>query len=288
MLSRVDRVQLVVDNRNAAVETFAALFGAVKVGEDGSRTLNAHRTTVQAGISLFEFLQPAGPGPVQEFADQWRGGLYGVTFATPDLGAMARHLDSQEVTFGSEGDALYLAPGSTHGMPTAIVADIAREPVGDIRCVYEVTNPVADWQDTAALYTRIFGLDPIRYSAIESKLYGYKGTLTLFDPPARLDRIEVTETWGDGAMARFYHRRGPGLYMCYIETDDVLALGERLRARNARFTDNADRPSADGLFIHPTSLHGMLMGVSKTNFAWVWSGRPELAGEGAAERYRAH
>lgn len=288
MLSRVDRVQLVVDDRAAAAETFAALFGAVPVGEDVSVVLNARRTTLQAGISLFELLEPAGPGPVANFAERARGGLYGVVFATPDLGAMARHLDSQEVPFTAEGDALVLGEDATHGMPTTIVPDVAREPVGHIRCLYEVTNPVADWQDTAGLYTRIFGLDPTRYSPIESSLYGYRGTLTLFDPPARLDRIEITQTWGDLAMDRFYKRRGPGLYMCYVETDDVVGLAERLRARNARFTDNADRPPEDGLFIHPTALHGMLMGVSKTNFAWVWSGRPELAGEGAAERYRAH
>jgi len=288
MLSRVDRVQLVVEDRAAAAETFGALFGARQVGEDTSALLNARRTTVQAGISLFELLEPAGPGPVQAFAEQWRGGLYGAVFATPDIPAMARHLDSQQVSFASEGDALVLAAGATHGMPTTIVRDEPREPVGHIRCLYEVTNPVADWQDTAALYTRIFGLDPTQYSPIESSLYGYRGTLTLFDPPARLDRIEITQTSGGLAMDRFYQRRGPGLYMCYVETDDVPALAGRLRARNARFTDNTDRPPEDGLFVHPSALHGMLMGVSKTDFAWVWSGRPELAGEGAAERYRAH
>ncbi|MCC6388364.1 MAG: VOC family protein [Dehalococcoidia bacterium] len=288
MLSRVDRVQVVVEDRAAAVETFSALFGARQVGEDTSALLNAHRTTVQAGISLFELLEPAGPGPIESFARERRGGLYGAVFATPDLPAMARHLDSQQVSFASEGDALVLAADATHGMPTTIVRDEARESIGHIRCLYEVTNPVADWQDTAALYTRIFALDPTRYSPIESTLYGYTGTLTLFDPPAQLDRIEITQTSGGLAMDRFYQRRGPGLYMCYIETDDVPALAARLRARDARFTDNADRPPEDGLFIHPSALHGMLMGVSKTNFAWVWSGRPELAGEGAAARYRAH
>ena len=89
-------------------------------------------------------------------------------------------------------------------------------------------------------------------------------------------------------MDRFYQRRGPGLYMCYVETDDVPGLAARLRERNARFSDSEDRPPEAGLFIHPASLHGMLMGVSATNYAWVWSGRPDLAGDGAATTYRAH
>ncbi|MBI2766407.1 MAG: VOC family protein [Chloroflexi bacterium] len=288
MLSRVDRVQLVVADRAAAVETWEALFGAVKVAEGGSRFLNAHRTTVQAGVSLFEFLEPAGPGPIWDFAERWRGGLYGVGFSTPDMLQAVRHLNSQGVPYTDEKGSLYLAPGATHGMPAVIVPEEAREPVGHISFLYEVTNPVADWQDTAALYTRIFDLDPTKFTPIASKLYGYEGTLTLFDPPARLDRIEITQTTGDGAMARFYQRRGPGLYMCYIETEDVAGLAARLRARNARFSDSEDRPPETGLFIHPTALHGMLMGVSRTDYAWVWSGRPELAGEGAAASYRAH
>lgn len=288
MLSYVDRVQIVVPDREAAVRQWEAIFGAVKVGEGGSRFLNSHITTVQTGVSLFEFLEPAGPGAVADWAQKWGQGIYGVGFATPDMGAMRRHFDSQEVRFVEEKDSLFLELGQTHGMPTMIVPETAREPVGAIRYIYEVTNPVADWQDTAGLYTRMFGLDPTRYSPIESKFYGYKGTLTLFDPPSRLDRIEITQTWGDMAMDRFYKKRGPSLYMCYTETDDVPALAERLRAAGARFTDSEDRPPETGLFIHPSALFGMLMGVSKKDYAWVWSGRPDLAGPGAAESYQAH
>lgn len=286
MLSRIDRVQLVVPDREAAVRTWEALFGAERVGEDGSRFLNAHRSTVQAGESLFEFLEPAGPGPVTEFARQWRQGLYGVGFCTPDLPDAVRHFDSCGITCAEEGGQLFLPLDATHGMPTVVVEETARERVGNISLVYEVTNPVADSEATAALYTRIFKLDQTRFSPIRSALYNYAGTLTLFNPPQRLDRIEITQTYGDGAMNRFYQRRGPSLYMCYIETEDVVGLAARLRSNSARFTDSEDNPPETGLFIHPSSLHGLLMGVSKTNYAWTWSGRPELAGEGM--RAQAH
>ena len=280
MLSRVDRVQLVVPDREAAVRTWEAFFGAVKVGEDGSRFLNAHRTTVQGGESLFEFLEPAGAGPVQDFANQWRQGLYGVGFATPSLFEATRHFNSYDIKYTDEKGQLFLPLDATHGMPTVLVEETQRERVGNISFVYEVTNPVPDWQTTAAAYTRLFKLDPSRYSPIHSGLYGYDGTLTLFNPPQRLDRIEITQTHGDGAMHRFFQRRGASLYMCYIETEDVAGLAARLRSNSARFTDSEDNPPETGLFIHPSSLHGLLMGVSKTNYAWTWSGRPDLAGEG--------
>ena len=285
MLSHIDSLQLVVPDREAAVRTWAAVFGAEKVSESGSRLLNAHVTTVQAGVSQFDFLQPAGPGPVQDFASRWAQGLYGVGFATTDIGKMARHFDSQRVAYTEEKGRLVVAAAETHGMPTTIVPAVQRDRVGVINHVYEVTNPVADWQETAALYTRIFGLDPIRYSPIESQRFGYRGTLTLFDPPARLDRVEITQTFGAGAMHRFFQRRGPSLYMCYVETDDVIGLAARLEANKARYANSDDGHPDVGLFVHPSALCGMLMGVSRTNFAWVWSGRPDLAGPGAAEMH---
>lgn len=282
MLSYVDRIQLVVPDREEAIRTWQDIFGAEKAGEDASLFLNAHRTTVRAGATDFEFLEPAGPGPVADFAQARGQGLYGAGFSTPNIGTMARHFDSHRVPFVEEDGRLYLRPGATHGMPAVISQDGSRERAGVIRHAYEVTNVVSDWQDTAAHYTRVFGLDPTRYSRIKSHNYGYDGTLTLFNPPHRLDRIEITQTIAEGAMDRFYRRNGSSLYMCYIETDDVPALAERLEARGARY-EHSDRSPEVGLFIHPSTLHGMLMGVSRTDFAWVWSGRPELAGEGARE-----
>jgi hypothetical protein len=108
-------------------------------------------------------------------------------------------------------------------------------------------------------------------------MWGYGGTLTLFDPPAKLDRIEITQiTEPARAMGRFYARRGQSVYMCFVECADVGAVQERLDATDGRYEPINDFPGA-GLFIHPSALCGMLMGVSYRNVAWRWSGRPELA-----------
>jgi catechol 2,3-dioxygenase-like lactoylglutathione lyase family enzyme len=278
MLSYVDRIQMVVPDRKVAVERWKAVFGAEQVSEDGSKHLNAHRTTVQAGRSLFEFLEPAGPGPIQEFREAWGQGLYGVGFSTPDLATLAKRLtDKGEATIEEKG-RIYLAD-ARFGMPTVLVQDEPRDYVGHIRCVYEVTNPVTDWKEATGYYTGLFGLDETRYCPIGSRLYGYEGTLTLFEPPDRLDRVEVVQTYeGSGAMDRFYRKRGPSLYMCYIETDDVNGLAARLEANNLRYAAGENRPDGTNIFIHPSALFGMLMGVSKTMYGWAWSGHPELAG----------
>ena len=169
-------------------------------------------------------------------------------------------------------------------MPTVLVQDEPRENVGHIRCVYEVTNPVTDWEAANDYYIDLFGLDASKFCQIGSKLYGYKGTLTLFDPPNRLDRIEVVQTFeGGGAMDRFYRKRGESLYMCYIETDDVPGLEARLQANNLLYSPGENRPDGTNIFIHPQALFGMLMGVSKTMYGWAWSGHPELAGAPVGE-----
>ncbi len=78
-------------------------------------------------------------------------------------------------------------------------------------------------------------------------------------------------------MGRFHARRGQSIYMGYVETDDVAAVQSALEAQGARYAGRTDDPNPEGLFIHPSALHGMLLGVSRTNLAWTWSGHPELA-----------
>jgi catechol 2,3-dioxygenase-like lactoylglutathione lyase family enzyme len=276
MIERVDRVLLAVRDRTAAVSTFADILGARLVREDKVPLYAATRSVVQAGESEFELLEPAGDGAVSRHLERWGEGIFGAGFATGDLPALARHLDDSGVRFSSLGSQLFIEPDQTRGMRTVIQDSVQRQPVGLISHLYEVTNIVADHEEAAGFYARAFGLDRSRFSPINSERWGYAGTLTLFNPPARLDRIELTQISAPSlAMGRFFARRGPSVYMCFVETPDTGPIRERLDARGARYT--ADLDYSASMFIHPTALHGMLMGISVTNQAWLWSGRPELA-----------
>ena len=78
---------------------------------------------------------------------------------------------------------------------------------------------------------------------IRSERFGYVGTLTLFDPPRRLDRIELSQVVApESAMGRWVGRRGDSLYMGYLESDDVAGIVARCAARGARFTARGGRP----------------------------------------------
>jgi catechol 2,3-dioxygenase-like lactoylglutathione lyase family enzyme len=288
MLKRVDRVQIAVTDRAAAERVASEVFGAELVRRDDLKLLGAKRSTMQAGASLIELLEPDGTGAISDFVAKWSSGLYGAGFSVDDLEEAARHFQKLGVGYELEGGQLYLDRIATLGINAVISQHHERAPVGAIKWIYEVTNSVSDWRAAAEHYTRLFALRASKFSPIESKEFGYIGTLTLFDPPARLDRIEIAEiTNRQLAMGRFHQKRGDSLYMFFVETDNVGAIEERLKARGARFASR--HPDAAGLaemFIHPTAFLGVLIGVSRTEHAWTWSGDPERARR-ASERLAA-
>jgi hypothetical protein len=273
-------MQLAVRDRNEAADTFAAVLGAEKVREDNVRTLAADRTVVRAGESEFELLQPSGDGPVADYLAERPEGIFAGGFSTGDITALATHLNARKISFTDEGGQLFIAPDQTRGMRMVISATNDSAPGTQhsalITHLYEVTNIVSDHKAAADFYAEAFALDASRFCPINSDHWGYVGTLTLFDPPDHLDRIEITQTNQPLAMGRFYERRGESIYMCYAETEDTAPIVRALEDRGARYT--AGREDGGGnIFIHPTALCGMLMGISRTNLAWTWSGRPELA-----------
>ena len=278
MLTGIDRMQIAVRDRAVAEKTFRDLLGAQNVRADDSGLLQARRSVVQAGSSEFELLEPTGDGSVQAHLERWGEGIFAAGFATADLSTLADRLTDRDIAWQEEGGQLYIQPDQTPGMRMVLTQEAERTPVGPIRSLYEVTNIVDHHQAAAQFYADTFGLDPARFWPIESERYGYTGQLLLFNPPARLDRVELSQiTDPSQAMGRFAAKRGQCIYMGYVETDDVASVIERLRRRSARWTARSDDPNPEGLFIHPSALHGVLLGVSRTNLAWMWSGRPELA-----------
>ncbi len=282
MLERVDRMQIAVRDRVRAADTYVRLLGAAPVREADSAHLNAARTVLALGESEIELCEPRGPGVVRDFLERWGEGLLAAGYATSRLAALAAHLDAQGAPFARDGEQLWIPGTTTAGFPMVVSALVPRPRVGPVSFLYEATNTLAsDWRTVAERYVRLFGLDASKFSPIASRRFGDEGTLTLFDPPARLDRIELSQTFADrpSAMRRFVERRGgDSLYMCYVEAHDFDGLKSRLLAGGARLTSRgADiAGERDGLWVHPADLHGLLLGVSRTSFAWTWSGRPDL------------
>jgi 4-hydroxyphenylpyruvate dioxygenase-like putative hemolysin len=286
MVKRVDRIQIAVRDHAAAERVVSEVFGGELLRRDNLSILRAKRSTMQAGSSLIELLEPDGAGPTADFVAKYDGGLYGAGFSVEDLDAAAQHLEANGVRFERAAGQLYLDPKATCGINAVLSVHHERNPIGAIKWIYEVTNVVADWRAAADRYARMFALDASKFSPITSPEFGYTGTLTLFNPPERLDRIELSQiTDYEKAMGRFHRKRGDSLYMFFVETDDVDALAKRLEARGAKFAPRPrDKAGMPELFIHPSAFNGVLVGVSRTEHAWTWSGDPERARRAASAR----
>lgn len=283
MLTGVDRIQVVVRDRAAAVETYAALFDARVVREDQLTQPEADRTVVQMGLCDVEFLQPRGQGAVQRFLDRRGEGLFAAGFATGDLARLATRLSARGIEYVRERGQIHIGPEQLAGLRMVITQPGDRDPVGDrIACLYEVTFIAEDHAETAETLADVFDLDAAKFHPIESEPYGYTGTLTLFDPPEQLDRVEVVQIVNpDTPMGRFAAKRGgPCLYMCFWESPNVQAILDACDARGARWAPlewGRDEPRPSGCFIHPAGTHGVLIGISRPNLAWLWSGDPDRA-----------
>jgi hypothetical protein len=278
MLRRVDRVQAVVADRQATATACRRLLDAAVVREDRVQILSARRTVLRLGSSEVELLEPDGSGVAAEFLSRTKGGLFAAGFATADIAQLRTHLTERGVSVAEEGGQLFLSPEQlgVPGLQTVISPDREQAAVGLVRRLYEVTLLVQDFSSVVKESAATFALDPAHFVPIRSEEFGYEGVLTLFHPD-RLDRIEVITPYDPAkTMGRFFAKRGPALYMCYCEADDLALIRERLREHApGAWTGPDDGTAPDNIFIHPAALGGMMLGVSRTTFAWTWSGHPE-------------
>ena len=123
-----------------------------------------------------------------------------------------------------------------------------------------------------------FGLDETGFTTITSELFGYTGVLTLFRP-GQLHRFEViTPIDSTKTMGRYHAREGASFYMGFAEAQDLTAIEAAIPAGGVTI----DRPEGrspslnpDQVWIHPPTLGGVMLGVSRPSMAWMWSGFPE-------------
>lgn len=282
MLSRIDRVQLAVPDAALAAEGWIALLGAESAGEDRVAGLAARRTRLRAGSGWVELLSPDGAGPVADAVASRGAHLYAAGAATPDLASLRKYLEQRGVDPLSEGGQLHLDMGDTgiEGLRVVVSEDEALSAVGDIDFFYEATLLSDDTRGVTRALNALFGLDDSNYTEIVSDVFGYRGTLTLFERD-RLHRLEVIEPTTPGTtMDRYFRKFGQSLYMAFAETSRINLIAERAAASGAGHT--IDRPEtraahlpSDQLWLHPKALGGMMLGLSRPSMAWAWSGHPE-------------
>lgn len=277
MLSRIDRILLTSADAAAAAERFTTLLDATVDRQDRVPALSARRIVVRLGESEIELLEPDGAGPVADHLATGRGGPFAAGFSSPDLPALRQRLAERGIVPTPIGRDEYFIDArrlGIAGLDVVVSADAERPRIGLVSGLYEVTHLTDTPDAAAAALAATFALDPREFVPIESAQYGYRGSLTLFHRE-RLHRVETIHPYDTAkTMGRYFGRFGPSLYMCYVETDRLPDIRERLIERAPKDWTGS-RADSNGLFIHPKALGGVMMGVSRTTYAWTWSGYPE-------------
>ena len=281
MLTRIDRIQLAVPDIERAVTGWIELLRAEPAGDDTIECLAARRSRLRLGDGWIELLEPDGAGPVQEAIARRGAHLFSAGAATDDLDELVAHLRALGVDPTLENGQAYVDPAQTGiGLRIVLSHDEPLEAVGDASFLYEVTLLVDEAPNAARRCAELFALDTGAFVPIESAHYGYSGTLTLFDRD-RLARFEmITPNDPDKTMGRYFARLGSSFYMAFAESPELAAIEERAIEQGVGFTaeppiHNRDGAGAHTVFIHPSALGGMMLGLSRPTQAWSWSGHPE-------------
>ncbi len=282
MLNRIDRIQLAVPDRAATAECWTALLGAEPAGEDSVNCLGAMRTSLRLGRGWIELLEPDGAGVVADAVGQKGAHLFSAGVSTKDFEGVVKTLNSQGVNPTMEGTQAFIDPAQTNnpGLRVVISLDEDLEKVGDVEFFYEVTLLTQDAPAASNQIAELFGLDGDVFVPITSEHYGYDGTLTLFHPDL-LDRFEaITPHVPQNTMGRFFERNGESYYMAFAESGALAEIEQRALARGDGYTtdppaESRSEETIGTVFLHPKSLGGMMLGISRPTKAWQWSGHPE-------------
>src|SRR4051812_28692863 len=132
MLEQLEGVVLAVRDAEAAIKTFEAIFDAKFLGETESEVWKAKIAVMGAGTDLIRLAEPSGPGPLQDYLDQWGEGLFAAVFASKDPDAIEQRLTSKSISNVSENGLIHVDQSRTFGLRTAISKFAERQPVGVI------------------------------------------------------------------------------------------------------------------------------------------------------------
>lgn len=282
MLIEIDRLQLAVADAEQVVQRWQSILGAELESVDTVAYLGATRSRLRIGTGYVEILQPNGEGLVADALAKRGPHLFSAGASTLDVAGVQAHLASITNNTVLEAGQLYV-DGNDIGIPGLRIVISQHETlpaIGLLDYLYEATLLAADAQQQTAKFAEVFCLDAQEFVNIDSPKFGYNGTLTLFKKN-QLHRFEViTPSDADNTMGRFFNKTGPCLYMGFAETANILEIEKRAKAQGLGHTvdrpaDRAEQVMADQVWLHPVSLGGMMLGLSRPSMAWSWSGSPD-------------
>jgi hypothetical protein len=254
MLTDLDRIVVAARYRRPVVDALRRVLGAEIVGHDHLPFWSAKRTTLRAGVSEIEVLEPKGVGAVADFIGRRGPGLFAVGFASADFEKYRAHLETQGVFFKEHSGQLFLRSDKGVDLPglNLVVAPVKeREPAGLIRRLCGATLLHRAVRGEGAL-VRILCVRSSRLSKVKQAIPGFTGTVIRLGEGLTSHLAILAPRGKATPIGQFFFRHGPGIYLASATSERLAAIRERL----ASLGHAAPAGSADGRLLIPSRLLG--------------------------------
>jgi hypothetical protein len=254
MLTDLDRILVAARYRRPVVQALRRILGAEVVGRDHLPFWSAERTTLRAGVSEIEVLEPKGVGVVADFIGRRGPGLFAVGLASADPEKFRAHLETQGVFFEEHEYQLFLTSDKGVDLPglnLVITPAKEREPAGLLQrlCGVTLLHRAVEPGDALA---RILGARSSQLSKVRQAIPGFTGTVIRLGE-GLAGRLAILAPWGkETPIGRYFFRHGPGLYLASAMSEKLDVIRERLGSH----AHAAPTRSPDGLLLIPSQLLG--------------------------------
>jgi hypothetical protein len=255
MLTDLDRIVVAARYRRPVVQMLQGVLGAEVVGRDHLPPFwSAERTTLQAGVSEIEVLEPKGVGAVADFIGRRGPGLFAVGFASADPKEFRAHLETQGVFVEEHEGQLLLTSDKGADLPGLnLVVTPAKEPerAGLLQRLCSATLLHRAVEPEGALL-RILGARSSQLSKVSQAIPGFTGTVIRLGEGLTSHLAIVAPRGNATPIGRFFCRHGPGIYLASATSEKLAAIRERL----ASLGHAAPTQAADDLLLIPSRLLG--------------------------------
>lgn len=263
MLEQTDRLALAVPNADEAAAGLNAIFDSVVVDDTVDTDANARRITLQWGYDQLELYEPKGAGPVADFINAGKRGLFAGGYALADPSAVAARIEQAGIKVTQQGDRFVVYPEDLRGTGVILSPIAERERVGLMDKIWQITYTVPDLDEGVAFYSDLFGVENKLTNLSTSEVWGYHAAITWFDARkgAGLDSLEYLDPYEhEKAAGRFLARTEGvgGIYMASAHTDDLPLIRERIISTGGGWEGS---PNSSTGFIHPRRTFGLLLAV---------------------------
>jgi len=136
-------------------------------------------------------------------------------------------------------------------------------PPGAAGYVDHIGIAVTDLDEGIALYRDLLGLELERTEEVPQE--NVRVAFLKLDRSGAVGHIELLAPMsGEGAIAAFIARKGPGLHHIAVAAENIPMMLDRCRQAGLKLIDQEPRPGAGGkqvAFLHPKSGGGVLIEV---------------------------